>query len=173
MSDSDSIKPIPGYEGYFASSGGEIWSMHSRGRTSRQLAQGPPYRVPQSVCDGYKRVNLYQSGRRAYMRVHRLVLLAFVGPAPDGHEAMHLDNDKGNNRLDNLKWGTPSENVAQRERDGRGHRPAQYRILSDADVITIKRRLANGDSIRGIARHFRVSQSSIRAIRTGRSYAYL
>jgi len=43
--------------------------------------------------------------------VHRLVLEAFVGPCPDGMEACHLDSDKTNNRVSNLRWDTHLENM--------------------------------------------------------------
>lgn len=43
--------------------------------------------------------------------VHRLVLEAFVGPCPPGHECCHRDGDPSNNCLDNLYWGTRSDNV--------------------------------------------------------------
>lgn len=63
------------------------------------------------VKQGYLRTSLSASDRKQNFLVHRLVLAAFVGPCPEGMEALHLDNDPSNNRLDNLKWGTPSENV--------------------------------------------------------------
>jgi hypothetical protein len=50
--------------------------------------------------------------------VHHLVLEAFVGPRPAGHEAAHGDGDKTNNALANLRWATPKENAADRYRHG-------------------------------------------------------
>jgi hypothetical protein len=44
--------------------------------------------------------------------VHRLVLLAFVGPCPAGHEVLHLNHQPADNRLENLRYGTRSENIA-------------------------------------------------------------
>ena len=43
-------------------------------------------------------------------RVHRLVYEAFIGPIPDGMQVNHIDEDKSNNRLDNLNLMTPKEN---------------------------------------------------------------
>ncbi|WP_393916337.1 HNH endonuclease [Halostreptopolyspora alba] len=37
------------------------------------------------------------------------MLFAFVGPPPDGHQATHLDGDRTNNDLSNLKWVDPAE----------------------------------------------------------------
>ena len=42
-----------------------------------------------------------------------------MGPAPDGMVACHRDDDKNNNALDNLYWGTPTENMQDALRNGR------------------------------------------------------
>lgn len=59
---------------------------------------------------GYPMVNLWHSNVQRMQLVHRLVLLAFVGPSPDGLEARHGDGDPTNAALTNLSWGTHSEN---------------------------------------------------------------
>lgn len=56
---------------------------------------------------GYPHVNL--QGKTRF--VHHLVLEAFVGPMPEGHEGCHRDGDRTNNHLGNLYWGTRAENV--------------------------------------------------------------
>lgn len=67
--------------------------------------------------DGYLRVSLYRRGQKRITRyVHRLVLLAFVGPCPDGMEACHGIGGSKDNRVDNLRWDTPSANVSDRIR---------------------------------------------------------
>lgn len=63
---------------------------------------------------GYPQVMLCASGRCANILVHHLVLEAFVGPKPTGHECRHLDGTRDNNRLSNLAWGTKAENTADR-----------------------------------------------------------
>ena len=53
---------------------------------------------------GYIQVNLYKNGIRTGLRVHRLVAQAFL-PNPDNlPEINHKDEDKTNNRVDNLEW---------------------------------------------------------------------
>ena len=51
--------------------------------------------------------------------VHRAVLAAFDGPQPPSIVARHKDDDRGNNRLTNLSWGTRAENAADTTRAGR------------------------------------------------------
>ncbi len=43
-------------------------------------------------------------------KVHLLVARAFHGDRPSGFETRHLDGDRSNNRPENLRYGTKSEN---------------------------------------------------------------
>lgn len=92
------------------------------------------------------------SGARGYLvvhpsgassqQVHTLVLETFIGPRPDGSQARHLDGDKSNNALGNLKWGTALENGADRDRHGRtakGERGG-LAVLTETDVREIRAR---------------------------------
>ena len=64
-------------------------------------------------------VFLYKDSIRKIIKVHRLVLETFVGPCPPGMECRHLDGNPQNNKLENLKWGTRSENRRDRTVHGR------------------------------------------------------
>lgn len=68
---------------------------------------------------GHLRVRLQHLFRSEAFGVHRLVLLAFVGPCPPGMQALHENDVPDDNRLVNLRWGTPQENVADAFRNGR------------------------------------------------------
>lgn len=68
---------------------------------------------------GYLCVSLNRPGVQERLSVHRLVLEAFVGLAPDGHECCHTDGNAMNNWLSNLRWGTPQDNADDRIRHGR------------------------------------------------------
>lgn len=69
--------------------------------------------------DGYQTVKLAIEKRQVSWKVHRLVLLAFVGPPPPGKPlARHLDGDPQNNSITNLVWGDNSENQIDRIRHG-------------------------------------------------------
>jgi len=50
---------------------------------------------------------------------HRAVLAAFDGPQPPRVVVRHRDNDRSNNRLTNLSWGTRAENAADTGAAGR------------------------------------------------------
>jgi len=50
------------------------------------------------------------------MYIHVLVCLAWNGPPPfEGALVLHLDDNPGNNKPANLRWGTAKENAAYRD----------------------------------------------------------
>ena len=61
---------------------------------------------------GYYAFTLYDAeGRRKHKGLHQLLAMAFI-PNIHNHEVVrHLDDNKDNNSLDNLKWGTIKENI--------------------------------------------------------------
>lgn len=116
--------PISGYEGlYEVSDRGRVRSLdrtypHPRKGITRwrgRIMKATPGK------NGYRRATLTKDGFQTPYYVHTLVLEAFRGARPfAGAYGRHLDDDKLNNRLDNLAWGTPSENNYDRVRNG-GH----------------------------------------------------
>lgn len=70
---------------------------------------------------GYHRVRLRATagGRSGLRPVHTLVLEAFVGPRPPGAHACHRNDIPHDNRLQNLRWGSPRENYQDKVLNGR------------------------------------------------------
>lgn len=87
--------------------------------------RGAPYRVvgAKPAKSGYKTVQLMIDGRFKLVYVHRLIAEVFLGPPPSrSHLVRHLDGDRHNNDVSNLRWGTAQENADDRERHGRTSR---------------------------------------------------
>src|ERR1700722_7072894 len=59
---------------------------------------------------GYRRVTLWQDGKPEKFMVHVLVIVHFVGVAPDGKEVNHKNGNRADNRLENLEYVTKSQN---------------------------------------------------------------
>jgi hypothetical protein len=104
---------------------------------------------------------------------HRLVLLAFVGPCPDGHEACHNNNKRCDNRLKNLRWDTPSNNQKDRVKHGTSVRGISNNvgsknggaILSEAKVKRIRSKYKTGKyTQKQLALIYRVSHWTIMGI---------
>lgn len=66
---------------------------------------------PVKMRNGYTTVCVTYKGKRAMHYIHRLVAEAFLTEDLERPHANHLDGCKTNNRLDNLEWCTPSENL--------------------------------------------------------------
>ena len=80
--------------------------------------------------NGYVYCSLRDSGRSKNLRVHRLVLEAFVGPCPDGMEALHIDGNKLDNSVENLRWGTHSENMLDKVAHGKDHNASKTHCIN-------------------------------------------
>jgi hypothetical protein len=98
---------------YEVSNLGRVRSYVRRGPTSATRNQIGRILAPYLDAYGYRVIAL---GTKR-VKVHRLVLEAFVGPSE--RLTRHLNNDPSDNRLENLRWGTPLENQQDRVRAGR------------------------------------------------------
>ena len=121
ISPSEEWRDIPGWEdSYQVSNHGGVRSlprMVVRKDGKKMPIKGRPLRPFRDV-DGYPRVNLRKVGTIIQSPVHRLVMLAFVGTCPPSMQVLHGDGDPANNMLDNLSYGTPSENSCDAVRHG-------------------------------------------------------
>lgn len=105
---------LPGYEGrYEVSDLGRVRSLTRAVTNSNGYTQTLAGRILKGgyIGAGYPGVSLTVDRTQRTHTVHSLVLLAFVGPKPDGMEIRHLSGDKTDNRLINLAYGTRSENM--------------------------------------------------------------
>jgi len=102
--DAERWASIPDAHHYLVSDEGRVRHMLGDGRW-REVKPVRNRRAHGS--DGYLKVCLGR-GRQEY--VHRLVMAAFVGICPDDHLVDHIDHDRTNNSLINLRYLPAAEN---------------------------------------------------------------
>ena len=98
--------------------------------------------------DGYYCVSLYKNGKRKRFSVHRLVVMAFIGPIPKGLVVNHINECQTDNGLENLEICTHTENMnhgtcnARRSASLKGRKFSEEhkRNLSKAQKARIRKR---------------------------------
>ena len=163
----DVWKAIPGAPGYDVSTAGQI--------RSRRRSGAPRILTGGMGTHGYRQVVVGYAGKRRAIMHHRAVLLAFVGPCPEGMEARHLNGDRLDNRLGNLAWGTRQQNHDDK-RDhgttarGEGHGCAK---LGEPEALAILWYGSQGGNRRALAARFGVTPVMVDNIRAGRNWSHL
>lgn len=101
-------KDVPEYEGlYQVSTYGNVKSLDRYVRSrwgTKKPVKGHLLKAEKTI-HGYLQVSLCKPGlsRKRY-KVHRLVAMAFIPNPQNLPQVNHKDEDKTNNRLDNLEW---------------------------------------------------------------------
>lgn len=116
------------------------------------------------------------------VRVNRVVCELFNGPPPsDQHVAMHINGNSFDNRAENLRWGTQSENMYDVVKHGHHKRvavrgeKAGISKLTEKQVIEIKTAqlvYTYGQNAL-LAEKYGVSRQIISAIKTGAAWNWL
>lgn len=148
--------PVPGYPKYEVSDEGEV----RRTRDQRPL---------KPTRDSYAQVGL---GRARKVRIHTLVLEAFVGPRPEGQECRHINGNKQDNRLSNLAWGTYLENADDNRRlgvtqVGSKHHNAK---LTEDDVRVIR---ASTELLTVLSDRYGVTKSVLSEVRNRKAWVHV
>ena len=110
------LKEIPDFLGYYASDNGEIFTTLKQGCRNRyDLSKRTDLKKlkVRFTKQGYGRVYMRResTNKREDVYIHRIIAELFI-PNPDNlPEVNHLDNDRGNNKSNNLEWITRIDNI--------------------------------------------------------------
>lgn len=161
---------VPGFPCYAIGDDGSVWCC--RGRNGKRLGYWkrmslvtlPPRR-------DHLHVGLRRTGERQHLiHVGVIVLTAFVGPRPSEEmQCCHGDGNGLNNRLTNLRWGTPKANGEDKVRHGvaaSGERHGMAKLTAE-DVQTIRRRCQAGEAQKAVGADYNLHQSHVSKIMRG------
>lgn len=179
---------IPGYDGYFASSDGQILS---RKRSERILS---PQLMSKKLRPNDRHLYVLLSlgdGRKKRAAVHQLVARAFIGlPPTNDHVVNHKNGSADDNRAENLEWVTRKENELHAAQNGlkasgashgratkpgstaRGSKHGRSKITEET-VLNIRDARVSGVSEQEVARRFGVSRSLVGQISRGEIWTHI
>lgn len=167
--------PYPDFPDYLLSSDGTVTSLKGKMPKKLKIKTNP---------GGYRFVALRKNGKTYYERIHLAILSAFVSSRPGDSmkiQGRHKNGDKSDNRVENLEWGTRSENELDKRLHGTDNRGERHPLckLSDREVKAIReeygdpsitwreRRLGMMPSQAQIANKWKISQSTVSMIVRG------
>ena len=102
------METIKGFDDYEIDREGNVWSKKRK-----------KFMKPHLINTGYLRFELWEKGKRIRIYLHRLLALQFIDN-PDNLACVdHIDRNRQNNSLDNLRWSTHSQN--NRNKDCKGY----------------------------------------------------
>ena len=157
------FRDIKNWPGYVISRDGQIIGKYKK-------------KLKPELIYGYERVVLCRNKYKQHKFVHQLVLETYDGERPsDRHVSRHLNGNKLDNRIENLRWGTQVENCADRARHGRNNEGERHHLskLKVEDVKKIKSLLDSGHTCEEIAEMFNVVNGTIWFIKNGRTWKHV
>lgn len=177
-------KEIPSFEGYYmVSNFGNVKSMERKVAMNKKgdLALKKEKILSQAVCNkrGYCRVQLHKMNKSKMRLVHRLVAITFIPNPHKKSEVNHINGIKNDNRVENLEWCTPKENMFHAQKMNliknilKGEKTASNK-LKEYQVLEIRNRVKNEKvSYKSIGLEYQVSGNTIRSICLGLKWKYL
>ena len=182
------IKKIPGEEWkalqfpgwkqlrkkYALSSQGRIASYTDDIHKDGKLLEG-------SLTTGYKTLNLHRPGNNGTLYIHREIARLFLKrPSPKYRYVVHINHDKLDNSVKNLKWATLDEMIEHQQNSPakiaykkvQANRKIGLKLSAD-QVKGIKRVLNNKNrnvTIKQLAEKYGVSEMTMYRIKSGENW---
>lgn len=146
-----------------------------------------------SSVENYKvfRYKLFKNKKISnhHLFFHKLVAEYFIPKPTDGKNyefVLHLDRNKGNNRVENLRWATNEEMIAFRNKSEKViearkklhefNRQSDGKKLTSTKVMLIKRKLLDPNRktrIKILAKQFGVSEMQLYRIKSGENWGHI
>lgn len=120
--------------------------------------------------------------KRVTKSLHRLVAEEFVPKPSEEHDnVIHLDFNKWNNHINNLKWTTRKEMFSHSRKSPRTAAAIERRKgeitnskLTETEVMRLKKKLKRGKTpLYKIAKEFGITHTQLNRIRRGENWAHI
>lgn len=178
-------KPIAGFDGYEVSNYGNVRSYWKK--QSGYHGKNPPrimpevqrYLVGQVAVTGYIQYSFTVCKKTRRFYAHAPVLDAFVGPRPSGYDACHNDSNPSNNYVENLRWDTRKNNMADAialdhmHGGGKNHARAERNgnaTLTNQQVLDIRAMCDSGARNVDVAKAFNITEALVWKIKSRYSW---
>jgi len=167
-------RDIKGYKGFYqVSNYGRIKSLDRLIRHRIGVFSNLKERILKPLFVGrtreQKKVELHKNSLGKMFLISRLVATAFIPNPLNKPQVNHIDNNPGNNKVENLEWVTAVENMqhsVRQERNAYGERNGLSK-LKEKDIVSIRKLYKNFSRIFNtytLAKIYEVDQSSISLI---------
>lgn len=120
-------KDIEGYE--------NLYQISNLGRVKSFKTNKPKYMTPQPDSRGYLQIGLIKDKKRKNFKIHRLVANAFINRLEDKDFVNHINEDKQDNRAENLEWVAVVENNNHGTRNERLSNTLKNRKLPEGQIL--------------------------------------
>ena len=109
---------IHGYENYLIYNDGRVF-----GKKRNKLLK------PRTNSRGYKHLTLHKGGKRKTHNIHRLIAEHYIDNPENKRCVDHINRIRTDNRIENLRWATYSENGQNKtlsKKNTTGHKYVSY-----------------------------------------------
>jgi hypothetical protein len=123
---------IQGYPNYLIYDDGRVWSKPRKGRFLKHKKDP----------SGYHQVCLWRDGKQKTNRIARLVALHYIPNPENKPEVDHIDRNKDNNHVSNLRWATRQENSDNKgmyRSNTSGHKHISYNKTKEKWIFTYRK----------------------------------
>ena len=131
---------------------------------------------PTYYSNGYNQLMLYKDKKRYTFIAHRVIASHFIPNIDDKKEVNHINNVKDDNRVENLEWCSPSENIQKaliHNPNFGKNRGKENNRLTEIDVIQIKKMINDNLKNNEILSKYKISASSFFNIKSNKTWSHL
>jgi hypothetical protein len=128
---------------------------------------------PYCTNSGYYGVRLYKNSSRQGFNIHKLVMNYFGTKQPPNTSVDHVNREKNDNRITNLRWATAKEQIANASINyAKGSKSGNSK-LTEENVLEILKMVKSKFLLKDIANKFNISIQTVSNIKLGKLWTHV